>query len=854
MSWRTELDRASAAFREARSHLHRAEELLAAKETEIPPEDATADAQADLARQLGDRAATLAPGVLSADLVTLDSEVALRSHPGVGTIYVRVGTGLVTPDASFPVVVPMLGAGHLVIDADASDSRVSGLLQSILLRTVAAAPKVTVALADCVALGQTFTTAAPLIAGGLTGPTATDGPGLEQVLATAEAHVQSVQQARNDSLDVSSMPFLLVVIAGLPPQPSRTLKGRIAALAHAGPHGRVHLVLAGWRDDRHEPAPAIEHATYLSVAADDAAHRVSRIPVPVRLDPTPPPALSKQVYQGLARVHDRETKVVIGDLIPAAHWQESSVTGLSTVVGRDSRGEVTLSLDDATPHWLIGGRTGGGKTVFLLDVLYGLASRYSPRELSMYLLDFKEGVSFTEFTPSPRDASWIPQVRAVGVESDREYGNAVLVALRAELTRRATAMKQAGVTKLAELRRQEPHHPMPRIVAVIDEFHVLFAGNDRLARESAAHLEELARKGRSYGVHLILASQTISGVEALYDKRDSIFGQFPLRIALPGARHVLAPLNTSAEAIKLGQAVVNDSGGVPGFDRLIQFPDATADPALLTDLRQRLWRERESGSPAPTVFAGYAEQHLADDPRFHDLSTTKRPAAALLGRAVDLDISTVAVPMESIPGRNFAVVGTDPTGADVLHAAMTSLGRQHEPDDARFVLAPLIGPATPVVDEVVAELTAAGHDPRTVTAGELGELVSDLVEAPQPDRPMYLAVFGGDAAGPVWGPTGQRTFQQLLRHGPAKGVHLLGWWRGMRRFIEDVGGSTNREDVAGLMLLNVTGIEVATFVGDGSLTYQPRDNRALVLDRHNNSLRLCVPFRRADRADSEGSW
>ncbi|MEE3917870.1 hypothetical protein V2I01_01690 [Micromonospora sp. BRA006-A] len=30
-----------------------------------------------------------------------------------------------------------------------------------------------------------------------------------------------------------------------------------------------------------------------------------------------------------------------------------------------------MAFDDATPHWLIGGRTGAGKTVLLLDVLYG---------------------------------------------------------------------------------------------------------------------------------------------------------------------------------------------------------------------------------------------------------------------------------------------------------------------------------------------------------------------------------------------------------------------------------------------------------------------------------------------------
>ncbi|MEK8110002.1 FtsK/SpoIIIE domain-containing protein [Micromonospora sp. M12] len=87
----------------------------------------------------------------------------------------------------------------------------------------------------------------------------------------------------------------------------------------------------------------------------------------------------------------------------------------------------------------------------MLDVLYGLAARYSPAELQLYLLDFKEGVSFTEFVPTGRDPSWLPHARAVGIESDREYGLAVLRELRREAQRRATALKRHGVTKLADL-------------------------------------------------------------------------------------------------------------------------------------------------------------------------------------------------------------------------------------------------------------------------------------------------------------------------------------------------------------------------------------------------------------------
>nr|BFE67309.1 hypothetical protein GCM10020092_006100 [Actinoplanes digitatis] len=87
---------------------------------------------------------------------------------------------------------------------------------------------------------------------------------------------------------------------------------------------------------------------------------------------------------------------------------------------------------------------------------------------------------------------------------------------------------------------------MPRILCVIDEFQVLLAGNDPMANEAVQLLESLARKGRSYGIHLILASQTVLGVEALYAKRDSIFGQFPVRLALPGGGDVLEPTNDSA--------------------------------------------------------------------------------------------------------------------------------------------------------------------------------------------------------------------------------------------------------------------------------------------------------------------
>ncbi|MGH8794840.1 MAG: FtsK/SpoIIIE domain-containing protein [Stackebrandtia sp.] len=849
MGWQKELNLAAAAFRQAGFHLERAGRRLEDEVAAVPATDANAEQQSRLAAKLTQVAHAAAPGFLSADLQTLPADTPLRDKPPRGTVYVRLGQAEPIAGATFPVILPLLGSGHVVVDADASDPRVAGMLRSALLRCLAAVPHLKVSLVDCVALGQTFADCAPLVDADITDNTAVDGPGLERVLDAAEAHVQEALQARHQG--VGEVPYHLVIVGGLPPQVSRTVQGRIAALAHVGPQGRTHLIVAGWRDSTHQSPPTVDKAVYVSVGAPQSPHQVHGVPAPVTFDDAPPPHLVRAVFSQLADKRREETRLDVSAILPTGRWEDSSVDGLSTVVGRDSRGEVTLSFDDATPHWLIGGRTGGGKTVFLLDVLYGLAARYGPRELALYLLDFKEGVSFTEFTPQSHDRTWIPHVKAVGVESDREYGNAVLVELRRELSRRASAMKKAGVVKLSDLRNARPDMSLPRVLAVVDEFHVLFAGNDRLARDSADHLEELARKGRSYGVHLILASQTISGVEALYTKRDSIFGQFPMRVALPGAKQILDEANGSAESLRLGQAVVNTSGGVKGFDRLLHFPDAAAANAPLSRLRHELWERREPDSGAPKVFEGFAEQHLDSDPVYAGLRPGSRRLKALVGREVNVAVSTLSFDLDPTPGRHLAVLGASDVGADVVQAATLSLARQVVPGEARFLVAGLASVADTAVDETETSLKRDGHDYAAVKPAELIGVVDELLEHDDPSRPVYLALFGGDVAGQMQDASAALKFQRLLKQGPGKGVHVLGWWRGLRRFIEAVGGSANKEDVACLVVLNVPGSEIGPFIGDFTSDYEPRPNRALAIDRHENTTRLCVPFVRPGRQDEE---
>ena len=860
---RTLFGRAVAAHRDAVSQLDAARDVLIRAPQEPVYGAECLLEQAALVQQLQQAAQALTPGWWTASWDSLLDQrgLGLDGMPGRPSL-LRIGVAHPVSEG-FPVIVPFLGAGHVCVDADARDPRVAGFLRGVLLRVMAAMPagSVRALVVDGGTLGATFTPLRPLVTADLMSEPAIDLDGFRRVLTEAEEHVRRHLADPGDRLQ------LVVAVAALPAGSGQPEQARLAAIAHAGIRAGVHLLLAGYPPPARPGAetPVLEQTTAISLSGD--AFRVGEPPgeegfsadgrglsAPVALDTGPPDHLVTALCGRIAERSAADSALRFTDLIPSTIWTESSTEGLQTVAGRAGRDAVRLRLDDATPHWLLGGRTGSGKTVFLLDVLYGLAARYSPDELALYLLDFKEGVSFSEFVPTEADPTWIPHARAVGVESDREFGVAVLAALTAEMNRRATAMKQVGVTSLTRLRAARPQSAIPRIAAVIDEFHVLFTGNDSVAKRAGALLEEVARKGRAYGVHLILASQTTSGIETLFAKGEAIFGQFSQRIALAGGSGVLAVQNGAADVLAPGTAVLNDSGGAAAANRSVHFPDADAE--AMQQVRHRLWKARRDGSQPPAHFVGYAEQHIEDDPTLQRLDPSVRRRAVLIGRGIDIGLPTAAFPLDASPGRHLAVLGTSEVGADILHAAAVALSRQHDPGGAEFVLAGLVAAADEPVDEAEAVLRAAGHRCSCVDAAGLRAALHRFAHGERGEigrEASYLIVFGADAASgalkmdrdPGTGRTGLDDLRSVLQDGPARGVHLIGWWRGIRRFTDDIGPG-GREDVAGLVALNVNGRDFGSLVGAPTLDWQPRANRALFVDRHDESSTLIVPFVRRD--------
>ena len=411
--------RAVAAHREALGLLQAAHDLLDGRPQEPVYSAPSLVRQAEIVERLRQVSTALTAGWGTAGWELLGSGAPAlgQGAPKGCQSLVRLGTGHPVAEA-FPVLVPFIGVGHLCIDADARDARVAGLIRGVLLRSLADAPvgSLRVLAVDAATLGATFTPLLELVRADLMTVPAIDLDGLRWALSEAEAHVRTAQ-----TLSAHDRGELIVAIAGFPSGWSRDDMARLAALAHAGRRAGMHLLVAGYPPPVPTglPAPAaLESAVTISVNTEHV--RVSDVPgqpfgaqgrglnCPVQLDPAPPDTLVTAVCRRLAEHAGQVSTVGFSQLVPNELWQESSVERAAHH-GRPGRsGAGLLALDDATPHWLVGGRTGSGKTVFLLDVLYGLASRYSPDELALYLLDFKEGVSFTEFTPTAVDPTWMP--------------------------------------------------------------------------------------------------------------------------------------------------------------------------------------------------------------------------------------------------------------------------------------------------------------------------------------------------------------------------------------------------------------------------------------------------------------
>lgn len=189
---------------------------------------------------------------------------------------------------------------------------------------------------------------------------------------------------------------------------------------------------------------------------------------------------------------------------------------LRAIIGQGASDAMALDLRSQGPHALVGGTTGAGKSEFLQAWVLGIASSHSPDRVTFLFVDYKGGSAFADCVELPH---------CVGLVTDLSphLVRRALTSLRAELHYREHLFNRKKAKDLLELeKRQDPECP-PALVLVIDEFAAL-AGE---VPEFVDGVVDIAQRGRSLGIHLIMATQRPAGVI-----KDNLRANTNLRVAL----------------------------------------------------------------------------------------------------------------------------------------------------------------------------------------------------------------------------------------------------------------------------------------------------------------------------------
>jgi len=313
----------------------------------------------------------------------------------------------------------------------------------------------------------------------------------------------------------------------------------------------------------------------------------------------------------------------------------------AAVLGSGAAGPVHVDLEQHGPHALVAGTTGAGKSELLVSWVLALASRRPPAELAFLLVDFKGGSAFAPLAGLPHVA---------GVVSDLDEGTATraVESLRAELRRRETVLAAHGVRDIAEL----PPGVVPRLVIVVDEFAALVA----LDAELQSVFVDLAARGRSLGLHLILGTQRPAGIV-----RDAVLANITVRICL----RVLEPAESSAmvgvpdaatiPAERRGRGLLRDAAEA----REVQF--ARAEPGCAERIATR-WADH----PVPE-----ARPWLDPLPPLIEVSEVPEVPNGLAVGLVDLPEQQRREPLVVDPWREGAVLVVGATASGRTEALAT---------------------------------------------------------------------------------------------------------------------------------------------------------------------------------------
>lgn len=363
----------------------------------------------------------------------------------------------------------------------------------------------------------------------------------------AELYQLVTDRAADDSGKEAPRPIPRVVVVVEDDAPIE--RSRLVQLAEIGPSFGIHLIWVAARATD-IPAACRSYVELDPASGQAATGRVveAELSYPVLIEPVDASS-AERLAKSLAPVVDAGAMVDDESDVPsrvsflaeqgldlAEHaasvvdrWRESNSLHQSGVarrlkrdntlrafVGRTAQDPLHLDLRTQGPHALVGGTTGAGKSEFLQSWVLGMAAAHSPQRVTFLFVDYKGGSAFADCVSLPHSVGLVTDLSPHLVQR-------ALTSLNAELRYREHVLNRKRAKDLLELeRRGDPEAP-PSLVIVVDEFAALV----QEVPEFVDGMVNVAQRGRSLGLHLILATQRPAGVI-----KDNLRANTNLRVAL----------------------------------------------------------------------------------------------------------------------------------------------------------------------------------------------------------------------------------------------------------------------------------------------------------------------------------
>lgn len=231
----------------------------------------------------------------------------------------------------------------------------------------------------------------------------------------------------------------------------------------------------------------------------------------------------------------------IEKISPRSEWFSGDTTKkLSIPIGKNEDGNVQcVEFGDVvgngtSHHALVFGSLGSGKSTLLHTIIMSAITKYGPDELNLYLMDFKSGTEFKVYANNN-----IPHIKLLALDAMQEFGQSILDELWEIMQERIRLIAKLNEEQGIDVRnitqyREATGEKMPRILVIADEFQMLFSedNNRKVANYCAGKLADFISICRVYGIHFILATQTMSRLSTGFTVRRSTLNEMYVRIGM----------------------------------------------------------------------------------------------------------------------------------------------------------------------------------------------------------------------------------------------------------------------------------------------------------------------------------